>query len=168
MPHPDRHSKAWNELIKIGGYGPVPFIIVHRSINTKWKTRSHCLTCNAGAKQAAAEAMPHPGPPPYVRPDAADPQNPETSVYFEHGKKHVVHDGASKWLLLNQWFAESANAVSTNGRCLYIQQVSQVFSCNRKTVCKYLGLRTAQSNSEGPEHLLWHLMGRCVNEGAAH
>jgi len=51
---------------------------------------------HAGAKEAAAEAAPHPGPPPFVASENADPNVPETSVYFEHGKKHVVHDGEGR------------------------------------------------------------------------
>ena len=55
-------------------------------------SNTYCKHQNAGAKQAAAEALPHPGPPPFVAPERADGR-PETSVYFEHGKKHLVHDG---------------------------------------------------------------------------
>ncbi|KAF5834403.1 hypothetical protein DUNSADRAFT_8958 [Dunaliella salina] len=48
------------------------------------------------AKQAATEAMPHPGPPPFLDPEHADPNAPETYVYYEHGQKHVVHHGVDE------------------------------------------------------------------------
>jgi len=68
----------------------------HARAHAHTHSYTHKQTCchvAAGAKQAASEAAPHPGPPPFVAPEQADPNVPETSVYFEHGKKHVVHDG---------------------------------------------------------------------------